>query len=188
MKIFLLRSILVVILISLVGCQQNKSITENLNTKIEMEGFEEPKSSEWVKYITPVIEYMYYRTQAVVNSDINILWDKYRNLKDNVDSEQGVNIEKNEVESLNRNFDLLDANFNIESYERIKVKIINENEVVVLVHGSIIYLKNDFDESGGEYLIKIFLEFKNNQWTVVKTDEYTLPEYKEWVSLKRGME
>lgn len=36
----------------------------------------------------------------------------------------------------------------------------------------------------GGILIKIFLEQKDNQWTVVKTDEYTLPEYKEWVKEK----
>lgn len=76
---------------------------------------------------------------------------------------------------------MLDANYNIESNDRIKVKKINDNEVVVLIHGSIIYLRNDFDISGGEYLIKIFLEHKDNHWTVIKTDEYTLPEYKEWM-------
>jgi hypothetical protein len=101
---------------------------------------------------------MYYKTQAVVNKDINLLWDKYPDLKENIDRKQGVNVETFEVESLNESFDLLDANYNIESYERIKVKTINDNEVIVLVHGSITYLRNDFDESGGEHLIKVFLE------------------------------
>jgi hypothetical protein len=64
------------------------------------------------------------------------------------------------------------------------VKTINENEVIVLVHGSIVYLRNDFDESGGEYLIKVFLKQEDKHWTVVKTDEYTLPEYKEWLNKK----
>ena len=79
---------------------------------------------------------------------------------------------------------MLDANYDIESYERIKVKTINENEAIVLVHGSIVYLRNDFDESGGEYLIKVFLEQKDKHWTVVKTDRYTQSEYKEWVNEK----
>ncbi|HHY21163.1 MAG TPA: hypothetical protein GX525_04610, partial [Bacilli bacterium] len=114
-------------------------------------------------------------------NDINILWEKYPSLENNIDRELGVNVEKYEVETLNRSFDLLDANYNIESYERIKVKAIDENEVVVLVHGSIVYLKNDFEESGGECLIEVFLEQKDNHWSVVKTDEYTLPEYKEWI-------
>ena len=185
MKNFLIsRSIVVVVLLSLIGCQQNTTLTENLNTNADLEGFVEPEPSDWVKYVKPAREYMYFRTQAVVNKDINILWDKYPDLKDNVDRKQGVNIEKNEVDSLNQSFDLLDANYNIESNERIKVKTINDNEVVVLVHGSIIYLRNDFDESGGELLIKVFLEHKDNNWTVVKTDEYTLPEYKEWMKEK----
>ncbi|OAB44812.1 hypothetical protein [Paenibacillus glacialis] len=192
MKNFLLRSIMIVIFVSLIGCQQNTTQTENLNTKAEakvetkadMVGFVEPEPSDWVKYTKSVREYMYYRTKAVVNKDINILWEHYPELKDNTDRKQGVNIEKDEVESLNQDFDLLDANYNIESYEPMKVKTINDNEVVVLIHGSIIYLRNDFDESGGEYLMKVFLELKNNHWTVVRTDEYTLPEYKEWLKEK----
>lgn len=127
---------------------------------------------------------MYHRTQAVINDDINILFEKYPNLKENIDPEKGINVEKNEVESLNQGFDFVDANYNIESYERIKVKEINDNEVIVLVHGSIVYLRDDFDESGGEYLIKVFLKQNDHQWTVVKTDEYTIPEYKEWLQEK----
>ncbi|WP_339265288.1 hypothetical protein NYE54_18775 [Paenibacillus sp. FSL K6-1330] len=180
----LLRSILIVLFVSLIGCQQNTTSTENLTNELEIEGFVEPEPSDWVKYITPVREYMYYRTQAVVNKDIHILWDHYPDLKENIDHKQGVNIEKYEVESLNQNVNLLDANYNIEDDERIKVKSINDNNVEVLIHASMICLRDDFDESGGEYLIKLFLEHKNNHWTVVKTDEYTLPEYKEWMKEK----
>lgn len=184
MKNFLIGSLMVVILLSLSGCQQNKTQTENINVKDDMEGFVEPDPSDWVEFIKPVTEYMYYRTQAVLNKDINILWDKYQALKDNIDLKQGVNVEKYEVESLNESFELIDANFNIEGNERIKVKTINDDEVIVLIHGGIAYLRNDFDDSGGEYLIKVFLEHKDNHWTVVKTDEYTLPEYKEWFKQK----
>jgi hypothetical protein len=181
MKNFLLRSIMVAIIISLIGCQQNTTLPETNSTKGDIESYVEPEPSDGVIYSKLAREYMYYRTQAVVNKDINILWDKYPKLKDNIDRKEGVNIEKDEVESLNQSFDLLDANFNNESYEKIKIKTINDNEMVVLVHGSMIYLRNDFDESGGEYLIKLFLEHKDNHWTVVKTDEYTLEEYKEWI-------
>ncbi len=147
----------------------------------DLEGFVEPEPTDWVEYSKPVREYMYYRTQAVLNNDINILWEKYPKLMKNSDQKEGVNVEKYEVESLNEGFDLLDANFNIEGYERMKVKTINENEIIVLVHGGIGYLRTDLDESGGEYLIKLYLEDKENQWTVVKTDEYLIHEYKEWL-------
>ncbi|OAB40350.1 hypothetical protein [Paenibacillus antarcticus] len=188
MKIFLMKSILLIVLAALVGCQQSEALTENQITKVDteadMEGFVEPESSNWVEYTKPAREYMYYRTQAVINKDINILWDKYPDLKDNIDPKQGVNVEKDELKSLNHNFKLLDANYNIESYERMKVKKINANEVVLLIHGTISYLRTDFDESGGEYLIKIFLEQKDNHWMVVRTDEYNLEEYKEWLKGK----
>lgn len=186
MRNFILGSLLVVILLSLLGCQQTTIETENLNTT-DIEGFIEPEQSDWVKYINPVRKYMYYRTQAVINNDINILWDKYPNLKDDIDREQGVNVEKDELKTLNESFELIDANFNIESYERIKVKTINENEVIVLLHGSILYLRSDFDVSGGELLIKVFLENKDDDWKVVKTDEYTLPEYKKWLKEKEEL-
>lgn len=181
MKTFHFWSLIVVLLLSLLGCQQKSVLSDDLNSKKDLEGFVEPEASDWVKYTNPVREYMYYRTQAVINNDINILWERYPELKENIDSEKGVNVEKNEVESLNQGFELVDANYNIESYERIKVNAINDNEVTVLVHGSIVYLRDDFDESGGEYLMKVFLKQNDNQWTVVKTDEYTLPEYKEWL-------
>src|SRR5690554_4799813 len=143
MKSFLLTGLLIVILLATLGCQQNAASTDNSNIKADMKSYVEPEPSDWVKYTKPIREYMYYRTQAVLNNDINLLWDQYPDLKDNVDPKLGVNIENNQVESLNKSFELLDANYDIESNDRIKVKTINENEVVVLVHGSIIYLRND---------------------------------------------
>ena len=182
MKKFQFGSLIIVLLLLLVGCQQNAALSDDQNSKKSLKGFVEPEPSDWVKYTKPVREYMYHRTQAVINNDINIIWEKYPELKENIDREKGVNVEKNEVESLNQGFDLLDANYNIESYEGIKINPINDNEVIVLVHGSIVYSRTDFDESGGEYLMKVFLKRKENEWTVVKTDEYTLPEYKEWLA------
>ncbi|MDN4492500.1 hypothetical protein [Ureibacillus aquaedulcis] len=180
MRYLVLGSLLASILLSLLGCQQ----TTNHNSEGEMEDFVEPESSDRVKYTNPLREYMYYRTQAVINNDINILWDKYPDLKDNIDLELGVNAENEELKTLNADFDMLDANYNIEGFGRIKVKTINDNEVIVLLHGGIGYLRSDFEESGGELLIKVFLEYKDNDWKVVKTDEYTLPEYKEWMKEK----
>ncbi|MFX3636917.1 MAG: hypothetical protein ACE3L7_29955 [Candidatus Pristimantibacillus sp.] len=178
MKDFLIGSMVVVILLSLLGCQQNINQTEKLISKEEIQGFFELESSDWAKYLKPVTEYMYYRTQATVNKDINLLWNKYPDLKENIDQKQGINIEKFEVDFFKESFDLLDANFNIEKYGKIKVKNVNDTEVIVLVHGSVEYIRNDFDISGGEHLIKVFLKQKENYWQVVKTDEHTLSELK----------
>lgn len=179
MKRFFLVIGFIIPLSLLAGCQQPTQ-TENLNAEEDMKDFIEPEPSEWVKYSKIVREYMYYRTQAVVNNDMQILWNQYPSLKADVDMKEGINVEKEEMESLNKHFNLIDANYNIESYDRMKVKTIDEQNAIVLVHGSIVYLRKDFDESGGEYVMKIFLEKTNSQWTVVKTDEYTQAEYKEW--------
>lgn len=157
----------------------------NGSVKADQEDFTELKPADWVKYSALIREYMYSRTQAVLNSDVQLLWDKYPDLSKNIDRGQGINAEKFEVETYNKNFSLLDANIDIESYEPIKMKIISSKEVVILVHGSITYLNKNFEESGGEYLLNVFLKQKGQRWTVVKTDEYTLPEYKEWLKTKK---
>ncbi|WP_166240306.1 hypothetical protein [Paenibacillus turpanensis] len=200
MKKLLLRGTIVVSLFTLFGCQHSivpsdnpmleksievASLSSVVETNQDKERFVEPEPSEWVEYSKLVREYMYHRTQAVLHKDIDILWSKYPELKENMDRETGVNVEKYDVEYFSR-FGLQDANFDIEGYEKIKVSTINDNEKIVLVHGSIVYLKTDFDEAGGEYVIKVFLQKKDQQWTVVKTDEYTIPEYKEWLKQKNS--
>lgn len=175
---------MVILCLSLFGCnsnQKNQTPDKQSQVKSGNEGFIEPEPSEWVNYIKPVREYFYYRTNAVLKGDIQILWDRYPDLRNNPDPKTGVNNEKYEVESLHKSFSLIDANFHLESRERMKIKTISEKEVIVLVHGGIGYLRDDFDVSGGEMLIKLFLEHQENQWTVVKTDEYLLHEYKQWI-------
>jgi hypothetical protein len=79
---------------------------------------------------------------------MQMVWNQYPSLKADVDIKKGINVEEDEMESLNYHFDIIDANFNIESYERMKVKTIDDRNAIVLVHGSIVYLRKDFDESG----------------------------------------
>lgn len=184
MKKFRLGIFIIFLSLLLVGCQQKLAIPDVLDTKNDVEGFVEPELSDWVQYIKPVREYMYLRTQALLKNDINILWERYPALKEHINLAEGINVEQNELESLNKGHRLVDANYDIENYERIKVKTLNENEVIILVHGSILYLADDFEESGGEFLMQLFLRRNGDNWDVVKTDEYTLPEYKEWVQQK----
>lgn len=184
MKKFRLGIFIILLSFFLLGCQQKIAITDDLDTKNNVEGFVEPEPSDWVQYIKPVREYMYLRTQALLKNDINILWERYPALKEHINLAEGINVEQNELESLNKGHRLVDANYDIENYERIKVKTLNENEVIILVHGSILYLADDFEESGGEFLMQLFLRRNGDNWDVVKTDEYTLPEYKEWVQQK----
>ncbi|MCP1143461.1 hypothetical protein [Lysinibacillus endophyticus] len=166
------------LVVFLCGCSDPISLPEDLKSNLGKEEFVEPETSEYTTYVKSIREYMYYRTQAVLNHDVNLLWDRYPDLKNNIDQKTGINIEKDEIDSMD---DVIDANYSIESYEPIKVKRINEQEVIILVHGSISYVKKDFDEAGGEYLIEVNLQKKSDQWTVVKTDEYLEHEYKEWL-------
>ncbi|RXT03879.1 hypothetical protein [Ammoniphilus sp. CFH 90114] len=179
--------VFMILTFTIMGCdsiQETQTQENPSQVKSDTEEFSEPEPSEWVQYMKPVREYFYYRTHAAVKGDIQILWNRYPDLKNNVDPKTGVNNEEFEVISLRESFTLIDANFDPESYERIKVKMVNDKEVIVLVHGHIGYLRDDFDDSGGEILIKLFLEQKENQWTVVKTDEYLIHEYKEWLKNK----
>ena len=184
MRKYLFGILMAAIVCSLFGCQQNPGETVNQIKEESVAGFIEPEASDWVKYNKLIMKYMYYRTQAVIHNDISLLWNQYPDLKVDYDFQKGVNVEKYEVESLNKGFKLIDANFSIESRDRLKVKVVNDEEVIVLVRGGIGYVRNDFDESGGELLIEISLKLKNDRWTVVKTDEYTITEYKELIKKK----
>ncbi|WP_134703217.1 hypothetical protein [Ammoniphilus sp. YIM 78166] len=166
--------IVIFLTLSLIGCNSTQ-------VNPDTEEFREPEPTEWVQYMKPVREYLYYRTQAVVKGDIEILWTRYPDLKNNVDPKTGVNNEIYEVDSLRASFNLIDANFHPESYERMKIQTVNDREVIVLIHGGIGYLREDLDESGGGILIKLYIEHKDNQWIVVKTDEYLIHEFKEWI-------
>ncbi|WP_156136569.1 hypothetical protein [Bacillus badius] len=181
MKSYLSGIILIMMICSLFGCQQYTEDTAGQNREETDKGFAEPEPSDWIKYNKLILQYMYYRTQAVQQNDITVLWNKYPDLKVNDDPQKGINVEKEEVESLNNGRKWIDANYSIESHERMKVKTVNEEEAIVLVHGGINYISNDFDKAGGEVLIEISLKLKNNHWTVVQTDEYTELEYKEWM-------
>ncbi|OCA84987.1 hypothetical protein [Pseudobacillus wudalianchiensis] len=181
MKKCLLRSLIVVMLFSLCGCQPNTVKPENHNTENSIDGFIEPELSDWVKYEHLVTKYMYYRTQAVIHNDINILWNQYPDLRNDYDFKKGINVEKDEVESFNKRFKVVDANFSIEGHNRMRVKTINDKETILLVNGGIGYLSSNFDKAGGELLMEISLKLENNHWTIVKTDEYNELEYKEWV-------
>lgn len=142
--------------------------------------FVEPSPAQWEEYIKVVREYFHLRTKAVLHKDMEILWNRYPDLKKGTDSKKGINVEKNDVQNT-RDFNLIDANVQEESHEKIKVREIKENQAIVRAHGSLIYVKDDFDVAGGELLIHLHLERRDGRWTVVKSDEYTLPEYKEWI-------
>jgi len=170
----------ILILLSLMLLSGCESGIEEVKAKQDPDGFFEPEAGEWVEYIKPLREYMYLRTQAVLQDDIDLLWDRFPDLKENRDVEKGINVEIDDL-SRNKGTKLIDANYDLESYERIQVKKLNDSERIVRVHGSVFYLDKESEESGGEFLIEFHLKQEGDTWDIVKTDEYTLPEYQEWI-------
>ncbi|MBB3112775.1 hypothetical protein FHS18_004877 [Paenibacillus phyllosphaerae] len=172
-------SIVLFALLLMTGCSEvsPSPISESVDAKAELDLSHEEELRSIAR------EYMHYRTQAVLNRDMSILWSKYPALQEGMDRSLGINTERDQMKAMQQ-LDPIDANFDIESYGRIQVESIDESEIIIQVHGSMTYLRSDFMESGGEYLMKLHAQRKEDRWVVVKTDEYTLPEYKEWLKNK----
>ncbi len=165
----LMIAVLTISLILLLGCSSSSA------------QFKEAEPSEWVVYNELLTEYFHLRTQAVIENDIDILHERYPSLSENISIEEGINIEGSELKSYNEGLTLIDANFDLEHYDRLKVNMISDNEAVVLVHGLNLYTTADFGESGGEFLMEVHLQKNNDQWEIIKTDEYTISEYQAWL-------
>lgn len=72
--------------------------------------------------------------------------------------------------------DVIDGNVQPEAYARFRVQE-DGDKAVVLVNGTELYVRKDFSESGGQVQLLLFLERRNDVWTVVRTDETTEAEY-----------
>jgi len=147
-------------------------------TSLVVEGFSEPDPHTWVTIMPAIREYFYYRQKAIVSNNLEEFWIHYPELKSGMDVTKGIN----EEEFLVSNYQFLkpfDGNFFPEQYERIRVKIIND-KAEVYVHGMELLLyvdeNGDFQESGGEITIVLFMQKQNNRWLVYKTDRIQMSE------------
>jgi hypothetical protein len=140
--------------------------------------YAEPDPETWVMLMKPVREYFYYRKKAVIAGDVQILWDRYPTLKQGADFPTGLNAEAFFIENM-KGLKPFDGNIFPEHYERIKV-MLSAGQAQVLVHEMELYLYADesgqFDDSGGEFKIILFLcSEDNHQWTVYKTHDISGP-------------
>lgn len=69
--------------------------------------------------------------------------------------------------------DVVDGNVDLEHYARFQVHE-DGDTAVVLVNALEMYQGQDFNRSGGQLQLQLFLEGRSGVWTVVKTDETTL--------------
>lgn len=143
-------------------------------------GFVEPDPDTWVMLMPAVREYFYYRKQAMLAGDVEVLWARYPELRNDADISKGINAEGSMI-SAYLGMKLFDGNVFPESYERIKVKA-GEERAEVLVHGLELYLyrqeDGSFQDSGGEVWIDLYMRRSaDRQWNVYKTDAVTDAEY-----------
>ncbi|NMO97050.1 hypothetical protein [Paenibacillus lemnae] len=143
--------------------------------------FTEPSSAEWVEYSRAVREYFYYRSQAVLHDDMELLMNRYPDLREGEIADRGINMYKNLTHHPSSD-QLIHVNFDIEDRNRIGVHHAENGEIILQVHGMIEYVHKDFETSGSELLINLYLKKEGDDWTVTKTDEYLDAEYKEWVT------
>jgi hypothetical protein len=144
--------------------------------------FIEPDPETFVAFMPTVLEYFYYRKQAIITNNIETFWIQYPELKNDVNIEQGINSEKCTVTNY-QGLKPFDGNISPEHYERFKVKLTN-GQAEVLVHGMELYTwldeNNKFEESGGEFKIILYLHMKDGRWVMYKTDEVTIGEWQQF--------
>jgi len=99
-------------------------------------GFQEPDPSTWVKLMSPVREYLYWRKQAVIHQDANQIWNRYPRLRQGANSQTGVNTLP---WTMRNGMKPIDGNITPEASDRIKVKT-NGEQVEVIVRGMELYL------------------------------------------------
>lgn len=164
---------LLVLIILLVSCNQTQL------EPTDPDSFIMPDPETYVMLMPAVREYFYYRKQAVISGEMDTFWSLYPNLKQDTDLSLGINTESSLVRSM-QGLKPFDGNILPEYYEKIKVKS-NGSEIQVLIHGMELYVWNNipyqFDDSGGEFKIVLYLLEHSGGWTVTKTDEVTLAEW-----------
>ena len=186
MKTNSLFTVLVVSVFFLVSCSPSSipapTSVPRVVTSSSTSDFIEPAPETFVTFMPTVLEYFYYRKQAIITNNIEALWKQYPELKNNVNVEQGINSEEFTVKNY-QGLKPFDGNISPEHYERFKVKVTN-GQAEVLVHGMELYTfldENDnFQESGGEFKIILYLQMINGRWVVHKTDEVTIGEWQQF--------
>lgn len=126
-----------------------------------------------------VNEYFHLRKLAVVRGDIEILWSRFPDLRVGEDVQTGVNVERRAAMRSDSAPSLADVIYDIDRGERAQVRM-DGDRAVVCVHGLERYISGDFsDGMAAEFIRYLHLrrEAGGDRWSVVRTDEVTLPEY-----------
>ena len=164
--------ILLLLIILLSACAPTESA--------ELSGFIEPDPADYVDVMPAVWEYFHHRKSAVITGEMSSFYKRYPALQSGTDLAKGINTEASFVESM-RGLEPFDGDIHPEYYERVRVKR-SGDELQVLVHGLELYLwknsEGEFDRSGGEFKLVLFLGQAGERWDLYRTDEVTLAEWR----------
>jgi hypothetical protein len=119
-------------------------------------------------------EYLYLRKKAFVSGDLNVLWNRFPDLKYGADPSTGVNVEADEAASY-RQLGLIDGDISLDSYQRMAFQV-RGDDAEITIHGFEMYLRKDFSQSGSELWMRLFLRRDGRRWSVFRTDEVTSAE------------
>jgi len=105
----------------------------------------------YVKVLPAVLEYFYYRKNAMISGHVEDLWTQFPELRNGSDPAKGINAESSLITNY-QGLKLFDGNIFPEYYEQMRVKT-GSDEMQVLVHGMELYLypgeNGQFNQSGG---------------------------------------
>lgn len=173
-----MKNFRVVVMISLIFLLACTPAADDMFTE-----FSEPDPEIYVELMPVIREYFYYRKQAVLKGEMDVLYDRYPALETDINIDQGINIGASQVHHMQR-LAPFDGEIFPEYYEKIRVwEEEDEDEVQILVHGMALYLWKDsegiYEESGGEFMMVIYAKDQGGDWQIYKTDEVILGEWKD---------
>jgi hypothetical protein len=138
-------------------------------------GLEQHTPQQSSKFEPVMNRYFYFRKQAVVTRDLEVLQREYPELKQGTDKQAAINAESDVIDRY-RGLEIIDGDIEPEHYSRFLAHE-DGDKAVLLVNGLELYLRQNFEDAGGQLQILLFLERRDGVWTVVKTDETTTAEY-----------
>lgn len=173
-KYFLTFLLLLTLLSSIVACTPSGSPLTS--------GFDIPDPDVYINLAPIVWEYFHHRKAAALSGNLDAFYVHYPELSSGTDLEEGVNTEAFHAAAL-QSFDLLDGDIFPEYYAPLRVRT-QPDQIEILTHGMELYLYRDsagnLGQTGGEFKIILYLRPDGEGWTLFRTHQVTLDQWKDF--------
>lgn len=150
--------------------------------RISSNGFDEPDPETYVRLVPIVWEYFHHRKAVALSGNLDAFYVHYPELSSGTDLEEGVNTEAFHAAAL-QSFDLLDGDIFPEYYAPLRVRT-QPDQIEILTHGMELYLYRDsagnLGQTGGEFKIILYLRPDGEGWTLFRTHQVTLDQWKDF--------